>query len=875
MGQEEVQEHYLKDYQPSAFIIEEAALVFHLDVRRTRVQGEYQVKRNSKSKDNSTTLSLDGEQMELLSIQIDGQDLATESYQQHPDRLEIFSVADSFVLTLEVVINPQENKALSGLYLSQGQYCTQCESQGFRRIIYFLDRPDVMAKFKTKIIAPKDKFTALLSNGNLLADRINVDGFQEVEWEDPFPKPSYLFALVAGQFDELEDTFITMHKRKVKLYIYVDRGRRHQGEFALDCLKRAMEWDERAYGRECDLDRYSIVAIHDFNYGAMENKGLNVFNSRYVLADPKTATDQDYMLVDTVIAHEYFHNWSGNRVTLRDWFQISIKEGLTVFREQSYAEEQYGVLTQRIAAVNRLKTIQFAEDAGPLSHPVQPKSYKKIDNFYTATVYEKGAEVVRMLSVLLGAKNFRKAMDHYFSTYDGQAVTKDDFLAVMENTSGMDLSSFVHWYDIAGTPKVDISAEYQAEQGIYTLQVQQSCSQSKQLQQARPIPIRIGLLSVKGERLSFSYNGKTQDEVVLLCDQLQQSFSFKVATAPIPSLFRHFSAPVHWSFDFDSKDLQVLLQHDSDHFNRWEASRSLQIRAVKDICEKPSAVESEALQQWLSAIRNLFVDLQSNTELLTQILSWPSLTFLLQCIPEHSLDDLHRALGIVKERVAQDLKAIFAQVFSDLSNTRKKYQFKPSLCLQRSLTWQLLGYLYLNDPEQYDKQAETLYAQVDNMTDQQGILWAINNKKSRLRDQLLEKFYQQWKHEELVIDVWFRMQVLSNRDNVAAEVYALAEHPRFCLDNPNRVRALLGSFAAGNLLAFHKSDGESYRFLTRYILSIDSKNPQLAAGLSRSFAQWKRFDRFRQKLIRQQLEVIQQHPKLSPQLKEVVAKILA
>ena len=601
---------YLKDYQPPAYLIDEIYLHFDLYENETLVKSSLKVRHNRSSLDKSKTLILNGEELKLLSLKIEGKLVPDTQYKVTDKFLIIHEVPDNFDLEIIVNIDPQKNTALSGLYRSQHTYCTQCEAEGFRRITYFLDHPDILAKYKTTITAEAKRYPILLSNGNLIKAGELEGGRHYTTWEDPFKKPSYLFALVAGDFDLLEDTFVTQSDRKIALRIYVEKGYRDQASHAMYSLKEAMKWDERAYGREYDLDIYMIVAIGDFNMGAMENKGLNIFNTKYVLAKPETATDDDYINILSVVSHEYFHNWSGNRVTCRDWFQLSLKEGLTIFRDQSFSEEILSHAVMRIKDINDLREVQFPEDSSPLAHPVRPESYIEINNFYTATVYNKGAEVLRMLQTILGKELFRNGMDLYFARHDGQAVTIEEYIKAMEDVSGIDLTQFRLWYSQAGTPLVKVLDAYEPKAQLYSLSFTQTCPETPGQMQKKPffIPVRIGLLDEKGNSIPLITNNESEiDEKVLFLTQTSQVFQFKnIATKPIPSLLRNFSAPVKLNYDYTDEDLLFLFKHDKDPFNRFEAGQKyalrLALKLVDDYQQHKPLVFSKELAQTFADI---------------------------------------------------------------------------------------------------------------------------------------------------------------------------------------------------------------------------------------------------------------------------------
>lgn len=862
----------LKDYQPSDFLIDSVFLYFDLHDDVTYVKSVLALRRNPQSKHSHAPLKLHGEELALKSILINGKPLTIEDYQLTEENLTISKVPDQFNLETEVVIYPQKNTQLSGLYQSSGNFCTQCEPEGFRRITYYLDRSDVMSRFTTCIAADKKRYPILLSNGNLIETKELANNRHWVKWEDPSLKPSYLFALVAGDFDCLEDKYITQTGRTVALKIYVEKGKLDQTSFAMESLKAAMRWDEITYGREYELDIYMIVSVSDFNMGAMENKGLNLFNDRYVLANPKTATDNDFIRLEGVIGHEYFHNWTGNRITCRDWFQITLKEGLTIFRDQSFIADLYSPVVKRIEDVNVIRTAQFAQDAGPMAHPIRPDSYIEINNFYTVTVYNKGSEVIRMIQTIIGKENFRKGMDLYFQRHDGQAVTTEEFIKAMEDASGVDLTQFRRWYTQAGTPVLDIKTHYDSNDKTYAITVTQSCPPTPEESHKKDfyIPLAIGLLDpVTGEDL---LNPATQ---ILNIKQKTETFQFKNMTQqPIPSLLRNFSAPVKLNYDYSDDDLLFLLTHDSDGFNRWDAGQKLATKIIFQLVQEyrqqhPLTLSSAFIKSFNIALNDSKLDLA----LMTQMLILPRMSYLMELMTIIDVEALHHVREFIKTELARELKTAFLQQYRN-NHILKPYHFDAKSMGQRELKNLCLGYLMQTNEVILRKLAIDQFHQADNMTDQMGALGALMNTDCTERTTIFAEFYQQWQHESLVVDKWFSLQALSTLPDTLNTVKKLLKHPAFNLKNPNRVRALIGSFCHGNYINFHAKDGSGYEFLADQVIIIDRLNAILAARLLEPLTQWRKFDKHHQDLMRAQLERIAKEPKLSKDVYEVVSKSL-
>lgn len=867
---------YLKDYQAPNYWIDNIALAFDLNDNGTKVTSKMQVRRNEEAKGRE--LVLNGDELILESIKINGHDVPSSAYQLTPANLILEDVPEQFELEIVTLIYPEKNTALSGLYRSGDTYCTQCEAEGFRRITFYMDHPDVLSRFTTTIKADKSRYPALLSNGNLIASGELEDGRHWATWEDPFRKPSYLFALVAGDFDLLQDKFITQSGREVDLRIYVEKGYGDQAEHALYCVKQAMRWDEEAFGREYDLDIYMIVAIGDFNMGAMENKGLNIFNTKYVLAKPETATDDDYIHILSVIGHEYFHNWSGNRVTCRDWFQLSLKEGLTIFRDQSFTEDVLSRAVMRIKDVTALRESQFPEDAGPLAHPVRPDSYIEINNFYTATVYNKGSEVLRMMQTILGKTKFREGMDLYFDRFDGQAVTIEDFVETMEEVSGVDLYQFRLWYSQAGTPVVVVEDNYDEKQKTYTLTLTQSCPATPGQANKHPmhIPIKMGLLDQQGESIPLYVDGSVGGEVetVLHLTQAVQTFVFKqVDQCPIPSLLRNFSAPVKLEYGYSDDELLFLFKHDKDAFNRWEAGQKYILRMMLMLIDRYQHNKNLELPNELAAVFTYLMLHVDDKYLLSEMLTLPSEKYIGEQMTVVNVDAIHAVREFVLHELATQLHSVFTAIYDECVDNGA-YQFNMEAVGRRQLKNRCLAYLMVLPAfaelgmKQFEASLHT------NMTDTLAALSGLANIESPLRTKALEQFYQAWKHDALVMDKWFAIQATSKLPETLQHVKSLVEHKGFDLKNPNKVYALIGAFGHRNPVNFHTHDGAGYAFLRVIVHQLDKLNPQVSARMVKPLTEWRRYDKERQGLMREQLEVLAKDKMISPDLYELVSKSL-
>jgi len=863
------QRKFLRDYQPPDFSISQTWLQFFLDPERTRVCSRLRLRRETANR--QAELVLDGIELKLLGLSLDGRELAPEEYRVEDETLTIMSVPDSFELACEVEIDPAANTRLEGLYLSNGTYCTQCEAEGFRYITYYLDRPDVMSVFTTEIHAARGACPLLLSNGN--REQSGVDGdVHWVRWSDPFPKPSYLFALVAGDLACIEDRFVTRSGRDVQLQIYTEHHNQDKCDHALQSLQKAMRWDEEVYGLEYDLDLYMVVAVDDFNMGAMENKGLNVFNTKYVLANAETATDDDYLAIEGVIAHEYFHNWTGNRVTCRDWFQLSLKEGLTVFRDQEFSADMFSRAIQRISDVRVLRNHQFSEDAGPMAHPVRPASYQEINNFYTATVYNKGAEVVRMMHCLLGPEQFRKGMDLYFERHDGEAVTTDDFRRAMQDASGIDLERFQRWYEQAGTPRIDIRREYDAESGTLSLHVSQLAGTTNGEQnRAFHMPMRLALFDGKGEPLPLDASGTLERIVDIRDPETRLSFDNMPAQVLI-SAFRGFSAPVILTTDLDDDELARLMVCDSDAFNRWEASQQLSVRTMLGMLERGSEDWPDIAAPLVSAFADLLQGQSTDRALLAEMLVLPGEKYIGEML--HKVD-VHRVRE-VRETLKHELargneEQMLAHYRECVDNDG--YRIDPESIARRRLKNICLGYLLHLEHEDYFELCAGQFDAADNMTDQIACLQVVVHCRHPLRDRIVSQFYQQWKDNALVVDKWFSALASNNSEHALEQIRPLFDHPAYSLTNPNRARSLLGAMMA-NSSAFHQADGAGYRLAAEKILQLDKINPQVAARLANPFVHWRKLVAEQEQLMKSEVETMLASGDMSNDLNELLTTSL-
>ena len=885
MRTEQPQVIYLKDYQAPEYLIDETHLTFELFEDHTLVHAQLVMRRNPARGAGLPPLELDGQQLELLRASLDDQELQPGDYQLDADSLTVQPKAERFTLDTSVKIHPESNTALEGLYKSGKMFCTQCEAEGFRKITYYLDRPDVMSTFTTTVIAEQHRYPVLLSNGNPIGSGPAEDGRHWATWEDPFMKPAYLFALVAGDLWCVEDSFTRQSGREVTLRIYVEPENIDKCDHAMVSLKKSMRWDEEVYGREYDLDIFMIVAVNDFNMGAMENKGLNIFNSSCVLARAETATDAAHQRVEGVVAHEYFHNWSGNRVTCRDWFQLSLKEGFTVFRDAEFSADMNSRTVKRIEDVAYLRTHQFAEDAGPMAHPVRPDSFIEISNFYTLTVYEKGAEVVRMVRTLLGAEGFRKGSDLYFERHDGQAVTTDDFIKAMEDANGVDFTQFKRWYSQAGTPRLEVSEAYDAAAQTYSLTFRQSCPQTPDKGEKLPfvIPVELGLLDADGNDLPLQLAGEDAAQGtsrVLSVTEAEQTFTFQgIQAKPLPSLLRGFSAPVKLSFPYDRDQLMFLMQHDSDGFNRWEAGQQLSVQVLQELIGQHQRGEALKLDQRLiTALGTVLGNESLDPAMVAEMLSLPGEAYLTEISQVADVDAIHAAREFARQQIAEQLfDALWARYQANREVSRSTaYVASAEHFARRSLQNIALSYLMLSGKPQVLEATLEQFEHSDNMTERLTALAVlVNSPFEAERAKVLEAFAEHFKDNPLVMDQWFSVQAASTLPGGLARVKALMQHPAFTLKNPNKVRALIGAFAGQNLVNFHAADGSGYRFLADLVIELNALNPQIASRQLAPLTRWRKYDDARQALMRGELERILASGELSSDVYEVVSKSLA
>ena len=860
---------YLKDYQTPAYRILETDLHFDIAEPQTVVKSRLTVEPQRVGE----PLVLDGS-AKLLSVKING---VAADYVLEGETLTIAGApSERFTVEVETEILPAENKSLMGLYASGGNLFTQCEPEGFRKITFYIDRPDVMSKFTTTIVADKKRYPVLLSNGNKIDGGEFSDGRHWVKWEDPFAKPSYLFALVAGDLAVTEDRFTTMSGRNVKIEFYTTEADKPKVGFAVESLKNAMKWDETRFGLEYDLDIFMVVAVGDFNMGAMENKGLNIFNTKFVLADSRTATDTDFEGIESVVGHEYFHNWTGNRVTCRDWFQLSLKEGLTVFRDQEFSGDRASRAVRRIENIRLLRQHQFPEDAGPTAHPVRPASYEEMNNFYTMTVYEKGAEVVRMYHTLLGEEGFQKGMKLYFQRHDGQAVTCDDFRAAMADANGINLDQFALWYSQAGTPVLE--AEGRLKNNIFELTIKQTVPPTPDMADKQPmmIPVKIGLLNRNGEAVAFDYQGKRATEAVLLLTEAEQTFPLEgVTEAVVPSLLRGFSAPVHLNYPYSDDDLLLLLAHDSDAFTRWEAAQTLYRRAVAaNLAALSDGVELPKHEKLLAAVEKVISDDLLDNAFKALLLGVPSEAELWD--GAENIDPLryHQA----REALLDTLAVHFLPKWHELNRQAAKqenqsYEYSPETAGWRTLRNVCRAFVLRADPAHIETVAEKYGEMAQNMTHEWGILSAVNGNESDTRNRLLAQFADKFSDDALVMDKYFALIGLSRRSDTLQQVQTALQHPKFSLENPNKARSLIGSFSR-NVPHFHAQDGSGYRFIADKVIEVDRFNPQVAARLVQAFNLCNKLEPHRKNLVKQELQRIRAQEGLSKDVGEIVGKIL-
>ena len=854
---------YLKDYMPPAFLVEHVSLDFNLGHEFTLCTAELQLQRNG---DHQHILCLDGENLDLLQVKLDGRELADSEFVRDETSLSIPDTPTQFSLQIQTRLQPHENTALSGLYQSSGNFCTQCEAEGFRRITYFPDRPDVLSVYQVKITADQTACPVLLSNGNPVEQGLNDDGTHWAIWHDPHPKPSYLFALVAGDLKSISDRFVTMSGRSVELNIVTQAHNIDQCQHAMNSLKASMQWDEQVYGREYDLDIYNVVAVDDFNMGAMENKGLNIFNSKYVLANQQTATDSDYEGIESVIGHEYFHNWSGNRVTCRDWFQLSLKEGFTVFRDQEFSADMGSRAVKRIRDVQALRTHQFKEDAGPMAHPVRPESYQEINNFYTVTIYEKGAEVIRMLYSIVGKHGFRKATDLYFERFDGQAVTTEDFVQCMEQANNVDLKQFRLWYTQAGTPVVKVEQRYDPDSKVFMLCFSQSCPATPGQSNKQPfyIPLKIALINAAGEQQLA--------ETVLLTTEYQEIEYEGWSAVPTVSLLRGFSAPIKLEFAQSHEQLAHLIRYDTDGFARWEAVQRLFLNLLLPAINS-GELDSSSYQHVLQALLGLIDSKPDDKAVFAEMLSLPSAAYIAeQCKPINA-QRVFKQREQVKAKLAVDLQSRFLDLYNE-NKSDSEFSLGAAEMAQRALKNRALSYLLACEQSEFYELARRQYFEADNMTDRLAAFSALVHSTYPEKQQMIDDFYRQWRDHSLVLDKWFALQATVPTQDTLLSVQSLLKHSAFSIANPNKVRSLIGAYTA-NMPSFHNQDGSGYRFLADKIIQLNSLNPQIAARLSTSFNHWRAYAEPQSSLMKAELERINEQPELSRDLREIVSKALS
>jgi aminopeptidase N len=875
----------LSDYRPPEFLIDRVNMTIALDASRTRVSTKLTMRRNPKSPAQGVPLVLNGELLELDVLKIDGKTVKSSSYAVDDESLTISAVPDgAFTLETVTIVNPEGNTALQGIYRSRGVYCSQCEAEGFRRITYFLDRPDVLSVYTVRLEADRASVPILLANGNLRErGTLGTGGRHYAVWHDPHPKPCYLFAIVGGDLGCIASTFTTRSGRKIDLGIYVEHGKENRAHWAMDALKRSMAWDEKRFGREYDLDVFNIVAVSDFNMGAMENKGLNIFNDRLILASSETATDASYEAIESVVAHEYFHNWTGNRITCRDWFQLCLKEGLTVYRDQEFSGDERSRTVQRINDVRQLKSLQFPEDQGPLAHPVRPESYIEINNFYTPTVYEKGAELVRMIETIVGAEKFRAGMDLYFERHDGDAATIEDFITCFEDVSGLSLSHFTLWYSQAGTPELVCDFRYDRATKSAELTVHQNVPPTPGQAKKKPlfVPLRIGLIGSNGQDMDLDLaRGQQIRDGVLAVTKTSQTFVFRnVPSRPVPSLLRGFSAPINVTIDLKDSDLAFLMMHDADHFNRWQAasrfaSRSM-LKAVnrRASADGSSAIAAEAGARYAAALSAALQDSTLDAAYKAELLRLPAASDIAREKGENvdpaRIDSIHRSFS---REVAASLGGLLEETYA----AAPAGPFSPDAqsAGHRALRNAALTLLVARGGRADLNRLYKHYETATNMTDAAHALNLIATTGGTRRDTVLEHFHDRWQNDHLVIDMWFAAQAQSPRADTLDRVRSLTRHPLFKLAAPNKVRALIGTFAMANPVQFNRPDGAGYAFVTNTVLAVDRLNPQISARLLSAFRSYRALERRRQALARAALQNVADAPNVSRDAREIVARML-
>ncbi|MCG9576362.1 aminopeptidase N [Vibrio tubiashii] len=861
------QAKYRKDYQSPSHTITDIDLTFDLFDNETTVTAVSQVKQLK----DATTIRLEGEDLKLKSIHVNGE--AWTAYEELEGALEVHQLPEQTELKIVTLIDPEANTVLEGLYKSGGAFCTQCEAEGFRRITYYMDRPDVLAKYTTKVIADKTEYPFLLSNGNRVAEGELEGGRHWVQWQDPHPKPAYLFALVAGDFDVLRDKYITKSGRNVELEIFVDKGNLDRAPHAMTSLINSMKWDEERFGLEYDLDIYMIVAVDFFNMGAMENKGLNIFNSKFVLANEKTATDTDYLGIEAVIGHEYFHNWTGNRVTCRDWFQLSLKEGLTVFRDQEFSSDLGSRAVNRINNVRIIRGPQFAEDASPMSHPIRPEQVIEMNNFYTLTVYEKGSEVIRMMHTLLSEEGFQKGMKLYFERHDGTAATCEDFVSAMEDASGVDLKQFRLWYSQSGTPTVKVSSEYDEVAKTYALTVEQTTepTQDQTDKQALHIPFDVELYAQNGDVIELRRNGELVNNVLNVTEPKQTFIFEQVNERPVPSLLREFSAPVKLEYDYSDEELIFLMVKARNEFARWDAGQMLLAKYIRSNVEKVQAGNDvELAAEVIDAFRGVLLSSELEPAFIAEMMSLPSHNEVSGWYKQVDVDAVAKVLKAIKVTLATELEDELSAIYHSLK--QQDYTIEHAAIGKRSLRNTALGYLAYT--EQGNTLAKAQYADANNMTDTIAAMSAANSAQLECREALMSDYSDKWKHDGLVMDKWFALQGTNPAENVLEVIKQTMNHEAFSLKNPNRTRSLVGSFLNMNPVRFHAKSGEGYKFAGEILRELNSSNPQVASRLIDPLLKFRKYDDERQALIKAELETLKAMDNLAKDLFEKVTKAL-
>ena len=869
----------LSEYLPPSYSIEKVDLKFELSETATIVTATMVGHKNADSEDQNSILKLNGENQRLVSLKLNETFLNNDDFELDGGVLTFKVSANDFQVIVVSEINPSDNKALEGLYLSDGIFCTQCEPEGFRRITFFPDRPDILSIYTTTIIADKGNYPILLSNGNVI-DAGNLSGGRHfVTWHDPFPKPSYLFALVGGNLDCLEDSFTTKSGRLVTLKILVEPGNKPKSYFAMECLKKAMKWDEDRFGLEYDLDLFMIVAVSHFNMGAMENKGLNIFNSRYILADNLTATDSDFQRIEEIIAHEYFHNWTGNRVTCRDWFQLSLKEGLTVFRDQEYTSDMYSRGLKRINDVKLLRAVQFPEDASPTSHPVRPDAYVEINNFYTPTVYEKGAEIIRLIHTFLGEENFQKGMKLYVSRYDGQAVTCEDFLSAMQDASNKDLSLFKRWYSQSGTPELNVDINQDAQSNNLHITFDQETQPTADQVKKKPLPliIEIGLLDRKGRPCLLNIKGDTGNGAFskkLEISKKQTSFTFEnIKTPVVPSILRNFSSPIKLLRTSSEKELQVLMRYELDPYVRWDAFQTCAFSLIKKLVEKKESKEKTSIDSgYGEALKTLLLDKNIESALKAEFIKIPTEREIAERFDTINVEAIHKSRQTLCRLLARKLKLTFEEVYYKARDAHSLDDLSNKAMGARLLANTVLEFLVKNEDHQSINLAFEQAVNTNSMTMVIGGLSALNNIDSSQRREALSHFYKKWQDDPLELDKWFSFYATCTLPNAEGDVLSLVQHSKFDITNPNRVRSLLNNFATNNPLHFHNNKGSGYQLISDNIIHIDRFNPQLAARLVLPLTRWQKHNSHQKGLMIDNLQKIKAESSLSNDVDEIVSK---